>query len=145
MSVFSILNPFKLYREIKNYFYWSKCLKKIEKEQWFEVYKYRLDTRFMRLYTVINIPEEFLNLPETATYKYIISDINDKVRPMFIKYNIFEICDFEFERIQEPNTFAYLIIYSYRWRILTLTNIFRFVFISTILLFVFFRYINPNL
>jgi hypothetical protein len=102
-SIF-IINIFGVFKDIKNYFYLRRSIKKISKTKIWKSLKFKRDWYGMP-YTAINYNEEFFDLDFETRKKFVVRDIAQLFK-LFEEYNFWEILTLKIERIDEKEVYA---------------------------------------
>ena len=137
--MFDILHPIKaissiisVFKDLSNYMFYRKRIKKIDEEGYFKERKMRVD-RLGRVYFVINLEPELqlatgdiVDLERSRVYEAV-----SKIQGVFATNNLVEIVDVSSKRIKTDDYYAYLVTISYKitsvWK-----DLFRIVLLGVI-------------
>ena len=122
MGLFSFLKPRavfesaqSLYKDISNYLFYSKQIKKLKQEGVFRDLKMRVDW-VKRVYYVINLEPEtmlatgdIMDLEKSRVYESV-----SKYQGKFAELNLTEIVDINTKRIKNSDFYAYLVTIKYK-------------------------------
>lgn len=112
----------KVIQEINNYFFLRKTIKNaIPSKAWTEL-NLRFDWLSGRIYTIINLPLDFPNLPDLTRKAYVLEDLKT-INAYMAHLNLHEIITLE-EPVKKDN-FNYLVVYSPLWNYFTFSWAFR--------------------
>jgi hypothetical protein len=117
-----ILNPVKavqslilVVKDISNYLFYRKKIKKINEEGFFKERNIRVDS-LNRVYYVVNLEPELqlatgdiIDLEKSRVY-----DSVSKIQSVFANNNLIEIVNVSSKRIKSEDYYAYLVTISYR-------------------------------
>lgn len=117
-----ILNPVKavksllsVFKDISNYLFYRKRIKKIDEEGYFKDRKARVDW-LNRVYYVLNLEPELqlatgdiVDLEKSRVYESVY-----KFQGVFATNNLVEIVDISSKRIKSEDFYAYLVTISYK-------------------------------
>lgn len=99
-----IINIFGVFKDIRNYLYLRKSIKKISKTKIWKSLKFRMDWYGMP-YTAINYTPDFFDLDFETRKKFVVRDIAELFK-LFEEYDFWEIITLKTERIDEEGVFA---------------------------------------
>lgn len=110
-----IFNPYGVYKDISNYIYTIRSIRKIRKEcQYWEAYDLRLDWLGMP-YTVLNVKDEFFEQIPKDKREFNILNYYQPLYLDLLHENLFELIGFRYTRLQNDNGVA-LNAYLVRFR-----------------------------
>lgn len=103
-------------KEIRNYLFLRKRVKESISSQSWEALNLRFDWLTGRIYTIVNLPLDFPNLPDLTRKAYIIEEV--KAINAYLAYlNLHEIV--ETDEPKKVDDFNYLLVYKPLFRYFT--------------------------
>lgn len=117
---------FKAIKDLRNYRYIIKTVKKLETTEEWKTFKLRHDW-FYRIYTVINIEPEAYEIKDERVEQTLFLDQFRKISELLMMNNLGEIMVPGYEKI--PDSISYLLVYDPSFQVLSFKYIFsRFLF-----------------
>lgn len=134
-----IFNIFGIFKDIKNYLYLIKSIKKISKTKIWKDLNFKIDWYGMP-YTAINYSKDFFDLDSETQKKFVVRDIA-KLFKEFEQYNFWEILTLKVEKLEGENIYAMRVWFRPIYYFISFKN-----FISTLLLcgIIYYFYNNFN-